>query len=508
MPQGALPFKYENQTGQAGMTALGGLPAYLDLAHVLGLAESVDRHLKVRDGGRGFTDSQMVMSLILLNLAGGDCVEDIRVLERDEGFCRVLRRIRTTGLKRKERRALERRWRKERKRTFPSPSSIFRYLEAFHDAEQEKLRRPGEAFIPSANEHLRGFGRVNAEFLAFVQRHAPRRTATLDMDATLVETNKTDALFCYKGFRAYQPFNTWWAEQGVVVHTEFRDGNVPAGFEQTRLLEEALALLPEGVETVRLRSDTAAYQHELLRYCESGKSERFGRIEFAIGCDVTRAFKKAAAEVPETEWRPYVKVMDGRKVATGKQYAEVCFVPEEIADKKRGLEYRYIATRELMREQRELPGMGLEKAYPFPTMDIDAKRYKVFATVTNMDWEAGRLIRWQHERCGASEQVHGVMKEDLAGGKLPSCDFGENAAWWWIMVLALNLDAAMKQLVLGGSWRTRRMKAVRFGLINLPAVVMERSRYLLIRLSTGNPLLSWLERIRARIASLAVAAPG
>jgi hypothetical protein len=27
------------------------------------------------------------------------------------------------------------------------------------------------------------------------------------------------------------------------------------------------------------------------------------------------------------------------------------------------------------------------------------------------------------------------MKEDLAGGKLPSNDFGENAAWWWIMIV-------------------------------------------------------------------------
>jgi hypothetical protein len=36
------------------------------------------------------------------------------------------------------------------------------------------------------------------------------------------------------------------------------------------------------------------------------------------------------------------------------------------------------------------------------------------------------------------------MKDDLAGGKLPSTDFGENAAWWWIMILALNLNAKIK----------------------------------------------------------------
>jgi hypothetical protein len=39
---------------------------------------------------------------------------------------------------------------------------------------------------------------------------------------------------------------------------------VPAGYEQLRVFKEALACLPENVETVRLRSDTAGYQHELL----------------------------------------------------------------------------------------------------------------------------------------------------------------------------------------------------------------------------------------------------
>ena len=68
------------------------------------------------------------------------------------------------------------------------------------------------------------------------------------MDATLVETHKEDALFSYKGYKAYQPFNTYWAEQELVLHTEFRDGNVPAGYEQLRVFKDALDMLPEGVD--------------------------------------------------------------------------------------------------------------------------------------------------------------------------------------------------------------------------------------------------------------------
>jgi hypothetical protein len=500
MAQGVLPFKYENEKQKAEMTALGGLPLYLDLAHVMGLSKSIEKNLGIRRNSQGWSDSELVISLILLNLSGGDCVEDLNRLERDDGFCRILERAQMHGMSRRQRRALSRRWRKEKRRSVPSPSSVFRYLSVFHNPEQDGFREIGKAFIPGC-EYLEGFSRVNGEFLSFLQKLNPEKTATLDMDATLVETNKSEALFCYKGFKSYQPFNTWWAEQGVVAHTEFRDGNVPAGFDQLRVLTEALEYLPEGIEQVRLRSDTAGYQHDLLKYCETGGNERFGRIEFAIGCDVTPEFKKAVSEVPDSDWNVLSKEVDGKQLEMGREWAEVCFVPSAIGRSKNGPEYRYIATREMMHEQLHLPGMADDKEYPFPTMNMDTKKYKVFGIVTNMDWDGEALIPWLYKRCGKSEEAYSVMKDDLAGGKLPSDDFGSNAAWWWIMILSLNLNAAMKRLVLGKSWIPRRMKAIRFHLINLPARIMERSRQLFVRLSNES-YLEWFVTLRLRISAL------
>ena len=133
MAQGVLPFKYEEEENGNGMTALAGLPIYLDLAEVIGLSKSIQKHLKVRKDGQGWSDAQVVISLVLLNLAGGDCVDDLKILEADEGFCTILRKAETHGLRRKVRRALEKRWRKEKKRTIPSASAVFRYLAKFHD---------------------------------------------------------------------------------------------------------------------------------------------------------------------------------------------------------------------------------------------------------------------------------------------------------------------------------------------------------------------------------------
>jgi hypothetical protein len=61
-----------------------------------------------------------------------------------------------------------------------------------------------------------------------------QRRSTWTLRSSRRKSSKS--LYCNKHFKAYQPLNTWWAEQGLVVHSEFRNGNVPAGYEQLRVL--------------------------------------------------------------------------------------------------------------------------------------------------------------------------------------------------------------------------------------------------------------------------------
>lgn len=139
----------------------------------MGLGESIGKHLHIKQ--RGWTDKQLLLALILLNLAGGDCVDDLQKLASDDGFCRILRRIEQQGLKRRERRELERRWRKEQIWSLPSPSAVFRFLSAFHDPVQEQERISGKAFIPTPNEHLQGLAEVNADMLAYTVTRITKR---------------------------------------------------------------------------------------------------------------------------------------------------------------------------------------------------------------------------------------------------------------------------------------------------------------------------------------------
>lgn len=258
-----------------------------------------------------------------------------------------------------------------------------------------------------------------------------------------------------------------------------------------------------------LRLDTAGYEQELLRYCAEGKHPRFGVIRFAIGVDVTPAFKAAVAEVAPEDWHPVERIdKEGKRHPTGQEWAEVCFVPNWVGRSLNGPSYRFLATREPL-AQRPLPALEEEVQLPFPTITLGEQRYKLHGVVTNREDLTGEaVIRWHRERCGKGEEVHKVLKEDLAGGVLPSGLFGANAAWWAITVLAHNLHVALERLGLGPGWWGKRLKAVRFALIGLPGRVVQHARGLWIRLSQGHPSLALLLDARKRLLALPRGSPG
>ena len=98
-------------------------------------------------GEQGWLDLQMIVGLIVLNLAGGDGLEDLERLEQDAGFAQLMREVERGLLLRAERRALRARWRRPRRRAVPSPSAMADWLARFHDAAAgmaRHRRHPGD----------------------------------------------------------------------------------------------------------------------------------------------------------------------------------------------------------------------------------------------------------------------------------------------------------------------------------------------------------------------------
>ena len=66
----------------------------------------------------------------------------------------------------------------------------------------------------------------------------------MDQDATIIESHKQQALTTYEGVRGYQPMLAVWAETGLVLADQFRDGHVAIRIrkKQGELFEDGSAV--------------------------------------------------------------------------------------------------------------------------------------------------------------------------------------------------------------------------------------------------------------------------
>lgn len=68
------------------LTAHAGLTLVSETMLALGLDQVVSEHLWLRERERGYEEFDKVQAVVLVQAAGGECVEDVRVLARDAGL--------------------------------------------------------------------------------------------------------------------------------------------------------------------------------------------------------------------------------------------------------------------------------------------------------------------------------------------------------------------------------------------------------------------------------------
>ncbi|MGA7339038.1 MAG: IS1380 family transposase [Terracidiphilus sp.] len=444
-----LLFELDPEPLQEILTALGGIPLVVQAFRSLGLPRSVQEHVRVKQRQRGYDDATFVESFVILNAAGGECVEDFERLRQDPGLAEMIGHA------------------------LPSPRTALEFLQAFHQeekiAEAQQRRLPEQiAYIPEETAALEGLGRVNRDLVQrFGERAPDQRLATVDQDATIIESHKQQALTTYEGVRGYQPMLAAWAETGLVLADQFRDGNVPAQMEPVEVAQRAFAALPSTVQEYYYRGDSACHESGLVNWLrdEQRPEGPGGRIAFAISARMSEPLHAAIQALPEAAWEPYGE----RHPAEIRECAEVPFVPGEKVEKKDAQPLRYVAIR-IRKKQGEL--------------FADGSTVRHFALLSNR-WElkAARLIEWHREKAGTIEFVHDVIKNDLGGGVLPSKYFGANAAWLRLAVIAHNVLQALKRLALPAELLTARPKRLRFLLFTMPGRLVHHARRLMLRVA-------------------------
>ena len=464
MSEPLLPFEIEVVPDDDTLTARAGLPLVVEVGRALGLRESVNRHVHVRQRQSGLSEIDKVEDLVVLLADGGDCLDDFDALRADAGLQRLLGR------------------------RFGSPDAYRRFLYAFHDEglvlEAQRARSPEQkAYIVAENAPLRGLHDVNVDLVRRVAAVRPCSTATLDHDATIQESHKQEAMAHYKGGIGYQPSVIYWAEQGLALADEYRDGNVPAGMKNLPLIQRGFAALPETVEERYFRADSACYDETVLKWLadEQRTTGRPGKIGFTISADMTEPLRGICAAVAPEGW---TLVED--RVAETVACAEVEFTPGDW--NKDAWPLRYVAVR-IQKKQGQLFAAGFDTMY--------------LAVVSNRREPSGpELLRWHWQKAGTIEHVHDVMKNEL-GAAVPPCGrLGANAAWYRLSLIAYNMLSAAKSLVLPPSLRTARPKRLRRAVFAIAGRIVTHAGRLVLRIGHSAEQLAGLIAARERLSLL------
>ena len=428
------PFVLDTRPLPEASSAHAGALATSRAFRSIGFPDLIGTHLQLYARRRGFSEAQMIEAIVLLQTIGGDCPEDIGLLAGDGCLERGL------GYRP------------------PKVTALREFLELFHDEQLEALRPSREkqlSFIVPATRAIETLQQVNAGGVrriagSYEQRGDGLKIATIDQDATIIESHKRAAFAHYQGGRGYQPMLAVWAEADLIVADEFRDGNVPARQKPISCCRTAFETLPTTVSERYFRGDSACYESELLQWLSSEAREREpgGRIGFAVSAVMSPELSAVVEAIPDKAWRTIDKEKDG----TLRQWAEVDFVPSQRYEHKDSRPLRYVGLR-LLKAQEVLFADGSDRHH--------------YAVATNLQWDGGRLLEWHRLKAGTIEHVHDELKNGLAAGHMPSQRFAVNAAWLKLSVMSYNIASAIKGLCLSPEERTARFKRYRLLMVHV-----------------------------------------
>lgn len=430
-----LKFEIDTELEPGLVTARAGIPSLIEAYRLSGTAAVVDRTVKLKARKRGLTVSETVESFLAMWAAGGERTEDFDQFRQDKALVELIGH------------------------ELPAAQTARDFLDRFHEDDLPLLQE-GLASVPSESAALQGLAAACRELILDLQCRKPQKIATLDIDATVIHSSKRSAKRAYDGERGYQPVLALWAEQDVIVADEFRDGNVPAGMGNLRIIQKAVAALPGKFDEIRLRGDSALYEHDAMTWMDAN------RVRYAISVRMSPQIKECIEALPEAHWKPA-----GEEADAIREWAEINYVPSDGNwSKEHATPRRYLAIR-IKPRQGELLG--------------DGTSLKHFAIVTNRsDPEGGTgldLIHWQRQKAGTIEHTHDVLMNELAGWCLPSQKFGANAAWLRMNVLLYNLLSAFKRVGLPEEMHNARPKRLRFLLLNSVGKVVRHARETLLR---------------------------
>ena len=247
------------------LTDRGGLAVFDEYVQSTSVLDHVDRLFPWPGSNRGIPASSYFRVLGLHMFDGGRYLEEIRDLKDDKAFRKVLN--------------LDR---------FPGP-----------DAVGDWLRRHGESAMESDYfDHL-----MSKMLVQYLKATDLTDGYVLDMDASLIASDKGDGTKGYDGTIGYNPmlgFISDGRHKPFTTSLKFRQGYAsPQSDQLTGIKHTHELLMRHGKKLKCVRIDSAGYMSDIINYCDEE------HIHYTIVADHNSAVMNRVGSIPETDWQTF-----------------------------------------------------------------------------------------------------------------------------------------------------------------------------------------------------------
>ena len=385
-----------------------GVPLIEELAGRLRLREKIDEKFGKPGSNRGIKANDYIMTLVYMFIDGALHLEDVRHLMNDEAFQEMLKETQL-------------------------PTS---------DAIGDWLRRNG------GKESETRMWEVMSGLLKSVEKPG----LILDIDTTIIESDKGDAQKTYKGNYGYHPLLGIIAENGMVVGSDFREGNESPQKGLVEFIESCRRNYPERIKLIR--SDSAGWQKGVVDYCEEEG------LNYTISTDQTEGLLEAIKSIPEESWQ---RGIDQEGI---KEDYEVAETEYRFGTKKRTV--RIVAKRTKLKKQYDL--------------FLNYKYWIVGTNISREEKESQSIIEL-HSGRGIMEKRIGELKHQLNLNHQPCGQFNANCLYFTVGILAYNLLQLLKLIGLPEEYHHKTVKTLRYQLLKLAGKVVLHARYMIIQIA-------------------------
>jgi peroxiredoxin len=407
------------------LNPFGGIHFVIKQCKQQGIDRFINEQLGCRSQQAEYSYSDGLLALSYSHLCGASCCEDINTLRKHIGYYPGLQQ--------------------------PSTDTVLRIMQELK-VNNTVIDNDGVLHQFNYNEKLNDFLQKLALKTGLLNT---TEAYTLDYDNVIQENEKYDATTTYKMTTGYQPAMAAIGKN--VVFVEGRNGNTPACYKMARTLKQCFETFKKnGIQIKHFRSDSAAYQKEVVQ-----QAEKYCRY-FYIRIDESQNLRDAIKDIPEHHWQ---------SITLGYQKVQVACSPFFPFEGKQA--YRAV----VQRRERENKQADI----------FTGTAYSYYAVLTNNEKDTAEWItRFYNER-GASERNFDILNNDFNCNRLPFSFLDANTVYTILAAMSSILFEWIKKVF---AYRgvikdgAMRIKKFLFDFMLLPAKCIKTARQWVLKIYT------------------------